>query len=93
MGLLCPPPAFHPTHNVAGMGGILLIELQQMSSLPTAPSPQSWAFKALTQQGEKGHSSLSMNTMETWHGTSNQTLFRMIASVELSVKKNPRITK
>lgn len=91
MGLLCPPRPCHPTHSVTSRGG--LIELQQISSLPTAPSRLSRALRASTQRGEKGHCSPSVNTIKTCHGTSNEILLKMIASVELPIRKKPRITQ
>lgn len=42
--------------------------------------------------GGKGHSSPSVNTVKTCHSTSNEILLKMIASVELPVRKNLRIT-
>lgn len=64
-----------------------------MPSFPTAPFPLSWALRASTQLGEKGHSSPSVNTIQTCHGTFNEILLEIIASVEWPVRKNPRITQ
>lgn len=50
-------------------------------------------IKASSQLGEKGHSFPTVNTIKTCHGTSKETPFKMIVSVEPPVRKNPKITQ
>lgn len=92
--LLCPPRPCDPTHNTAGRGG-LIYWLSYSKYHHFLQHLSLWARHSELQpkQGEKGHSSPSVNTIQTCDGTSNKILLKMIPSVELPLRKNPRITR
>lgn len=92
--LLCPPRPCDPTHNTAGRGGLIYwLSYSKYHHFPQHLSLWARHSELQPKQGEKGHSSPSVNTIQTCDGTSNKILLKMIPSVELPLRKNPRITR